>query len=110
MEIPVTVARLEEDDPRGAESATRLGLAVRAASAEELRRLGVARAVVVTSVEPGSLAALASIAPGTVILEANRRAVGNPAEFAAVVGEAEDGVLLRLFEKGRSRQVSLRWR
>jgi len=110
MEIPVTVARLQEDDPPGAVSAARLGLAVRAASAEELRRLGVARAVVVVSVEPGSLAAMAGIAPGAAILEANRRAVGSPAEFATVVGEAEDGVLLRLFEQGRSRQVSLRWR
>ncbi|MCU0934093.1 MAG: PDZ domain-containing protein [Thiobacillaceae bacterium] len=60
--------------------------------------------------EPGSLAALAGIAPGTAILEVNRRAVGSPAEFAAVVGEAEDGVLLRLLDKGRTRQVSLRWR
>jgi serine protease Do len=110
MEIPVLVARLQEDDAAAAESAARLGLAVRAASAEELRRLGVARAVLVVSVEPGSLAALAGIAPGTAILEVNRRAVGSPAEFAAVVGEAEDGVLLRLLDKGRTRQVSLRWR
>jgi serine protease Do len=66
--------------------------------------------VLVLSAEPGSLAALAGIGPGTLILEANRKPVGSPGEFAAALGEANGGVLLRILDNGGSRYVTLRWR
>ena len=76
----------------------------------EARRLGIAGAVQVSRVEPGSLAALAGIGPGTLILETNRKAVTTPAEFAAALGESEGSALLTLYDNGRARSVTLRWR
>jgi len=110
LDIPVTVARLDEEALRGVEAAKSLGVAVRGLNPEEARRARLAKAVVVVAVEPGSLAERAGIGPGTLILEANRKPVGSPGEFAAALGEAEGGVLLRLLDNGHTRQVTLRWR
>ncbi|MBK6742430.1 MAG: Do family serine endopeptidase [Hydrogenophilales bacterium] len=110
LELPVQVARLDEAALQGAEAAKTVGIGVRALSQEEARRMRIAGAVLVTGVEPGSLAALAGVVPGTLILEANRKPVGNPAEFTAALDESEGSVLLRLYDNGRSRYVTLRWR
>jgi serine protease Do len=109
LDVPVKVVQLDEEAAQGADAAKILGMAVRGVSPEEARRLKVAKAVLVTTVESGSLAALAGIAPGTLILEANRKPVGNPREFAAALGEVGGSVLLRILEKGNSRYVTLRW-
>jgi len=108
--IQVQVGRLDEAAQQSAETAQAIGVAVRALSAEETRRLRLDKAVLVTEVEPRSLAALAGIRPGTLILETNRKAVGSPAEFAAALGESAGSVLLRIAENGFSRYVTLRWR
>ncbi len=110
LDVPVKVARLDEEAQQGAEAAKVLGVAVRALSPEEARRVRVDKAVLVTAAEPGSLAARAGIGPGTLILEANRKPVGNPREFAAALGESAGSALLRLVDNGNSRYVTLRWR
>ena len=65
-----------------------------------------------TGVAPQSLAALAGIAPGTLILEVNRKPVGNPSEFSSALakGSENGSVLRRIADNGRSRYVTLRWR
>ncbi len=104
------MARLDEEALQGAEAAKAVGVAVRALTRDEAKRLGIAGAVLVTAVEPGSLAAMAGIGPGTLVLEANRKAVSTPGEFAAALGESEGSALLRLYDNGRSRSITLRWR
>ncbi len=110
LEVRVRVARLDEAALQGAEAARAVGLVVRALTPEEARRGRLDWGVVVTAVQAGSLAALAGLAPGTVILEVNRQPVAGPEEYAAALGNGDGQVLLRLLEQGRSRQLSLRWR
>lgn len=109
MDIPVRVGQLDEAALQGAQTAQALGLAVRALTLEEARRARVDKAVIVTAVERGSLAAMAGIVPGSLILEVNGIAVGTPAEFATALANASTSVRLRLLENGRSRFVTLRW-
>jgi serine protease Do len=110
LDLPVRVARLDEEALQSAEAARNVGLAVRSLTAEEARKLKLAKAVVVSAVDPGTLAARAGIQPGTLILEANRKPVASPAEFAAALGETPGSVELRLLDNGGSRQITLRWR
>jgi serine protease Do len=112
LQIAVKVRLLDEAAVQRAEAAAALGIAVRGLTPDETRRVRVAKAVVVTGVAPRSVAALAGIRPGTLIVEVNRRPVGNPEEFAAALAESADtgAALLRIADNGRSRQVNLRWR
>jgi serine protease Do len=110
LDIPVRVGQLDEAALDGAKTAQALGITVRALSPEEGRRARVEKAVVVTAVERASLAAMAGIAPGSLILEVNRKPVGSPAEFATALAGAGNSAVLRLQENGRSRFVTLRWR
>ena len=110
LDLPVKVARLDEEALQGAEAVRHVGVAVRALSADEARKLKLTKAVVVSAVDPGSLAARAGIQPGTLILEANRKPVASPAEFAAALGETPGSVVLRILDNGGSRQITLRWR
>jgi len=110
LELPVRAARLDEEALQGAEATRALGVTVRALTPEEAGRLGIDGALLVTAVEPGSLATLAGMAPGSLILEANRKPVGTPGEFAALLGASGGSVLLRLYDNGRSRTITLRWR
>lgn len=109
LELPVQVGRLDEAAQQRAEAAASIGLSVRALNAEERRTLR--NAVRVVGVERGSLAELAGIRPGALILEVNRKQVANPAEFSAALGESNGSVLLHLLQdNGGSRFVTLRWR
>jgi serine protease Do len=112
LEIPVTVERLDEEAVLRAEATEALGVAVRELTPEETRRVRISKAVLVTAVAPQSPAARAGIAPGTLILEVNRKSVGNPVDFAAALAgsRANGSVLLRLADSGSSRYVTLRWR
>ena len=67
--------------------------------------------VVVTEVRPGSVAAMAGIEPGTVILQVNQKPVKSAAEFASAVKEgADDNRVLLLIRKGSmQRFVALSW-
>ncbi|MCG6860246.1 MAG: PDZ domain-containing protein [Chromatiaceae bacterium] len=67
--------------------------------------------VVVTEVPAGSIAAMAGIEPGAVILEVDRTKVSSPAEFRAAVEQAGKGrgILLLLRQDGMRRFVALKW-
>jgi serine protease Do len=110
LALSVEVGLLDELASQRAEAAQSVGLVVRALTADESRRLRNLRAVVVVSVDRGSLAAMAGMQPGAVILEANRKPVSNQAEFLAALSDSEGSVLLRLLDNGSSRFMTLRWR
>lgn len=108
--VQVRVGRLDETAAARAEAIQALGIAVRSLSVEEGRRLRPDAGVVVSSVEPGSLAAMAGMAPGTLILEVNHKPIATPTDFSAALGAAQGRVLLRIVDNGRSRYLTLRWR
>ncbi|MBI5329307.1 MAG: Do family serine endopeptidase [Betaproteobacteria bacterium] len=110
LTLAVQVERLDEEALQGAEAAKAIGLGVRGLTPEELRRLGLTKAVLVTAVGRNALARAAGIGPGAVILEVNRKAVGAPDEFAAALGANSGSALLRVLDNGQSRYITLRWR
>ena len=110
IEITLKVGTQGETAPAAGDAAEALGIAVRSLNPEEAQRLRLPRSVLVTAVASGSLAAMAGITPGTLIMEANGKPVGTPGEFAAALGESSGSVLLRIADNGLSRYVTLRWR
>jgi len=63
----------------------------------------VLEGVVVNSVSPGSLAELADIRPGTLIMEVNRKPVKNTEEFSKAIEEAtKEGTVLLLVRDNRN--------
>ena len=94
------------------EAAEQMGLAVQNLTDELAERLGYEglTGVVVTSVEPGSLAGLAGIRSGTLIMQVNREPVRNTKEFdEAVEQAAKEGTILLLVKYERySRFVVLK--
>lgn len=68
--------------------------------------------VVVTEVKGGSIAAMAGIRVGTVILQVNRKKVDSASEFkqAAAKSRANKRILLLISDGGMSRYVVLSWR
>lgn len=114
MLLQATVGQITENAAnQQAVLAETIGLAVRGLSSAETERarLKPGQGVLVVAVARDSIAALAGIRPGTLILEVNRTPVGGPAAFAAALEQARDGrVLLRLSEHGQSRFIMLDWR
>lgn len=89
----------------------RLGIEVETLTPQVAEQLGVKveKGVVITSVRPNGLAAMAGLAPGQVIVEANRKPVANVEEFRKAV-EAQPlnkGVLLLIRTAQGSRFVVL---
>jgi serine protease Do len=88
----------------GTETLEKLGLAVQNLTtdlAEQYNYQGLT-GVVVTQVEPGSIADLAGIEPGALIMEVNRKPVENTKSFKEAIEEAakENAVLLRVKQGG----------
>lgn len=95
------------------QASEKLGLAVQTITADLAKQLGVkaGKGVVVTEVAPGSVAMMAGISRGSVILEVNRKAVNTAAEFDhAVKSSANNKVLLLVRDDEVSRYVVLSWR
>ena len=91
----------------------KLGLTVQTINANLARQFGIkaGKGVVVTEVAQGSVAAMAGIDRGSVILEVNRKAVNSSAEFNdAVKGSNNNKVLLLVRNEEVSRYVVLSWR
>ncbi len=97
----------------GLEKARELGMTVQDLTPELARRFSVGRdrGVVVTEVRPGSVAALAGIEPGTVILQVDRHPVGDVRDFRRAIGAAskEKGLLLLVRKGDVQRYVVLKW-
>ena len=89
-----------------------LGFAVRNLTDDLAQRLGYQglSGVVVSQVEPGSLAGLAGITPGTLIQQVNRHPVGNTKEFDKAIKQAagEGAVLLLIRDERYTRFVVLK--
>jgi len=90
-----------------------LGLTVQTITADLARQFGAkaGQGVIVTEVAPGSVATMAGISRGSVILEVNRKAVNTAAEFSqAVKASTNNKVLLLVRDNEVSRYVVLSWR
>jgi serine protease Do len=114
--VSVRIGRLDESRvaARDVQEATaELGLVVQTITpdlAEKLRaRPG--EGVVVTQVIPGSVASMAGIEPGAVILQVNKQPVRSAEEFAELASATSKAkrVLLLISRRGATYYVVLRW-
>ena len=92
QEIKVTIGKLSEDQVLAqtpAETSAELGLTVQTLTPELAQQFDVntREGVVVTQVERGSIAAMAGISAGTVILQVNQKPVKSAAQFNRAVKE-----------------------
>jgi serine protease Do len=107
----LTDNKLAAQEP--SQASEKLGLAVQTITADLAKQLGIkaGKGVVVTEVAPGSVAMMAGISRGSVILEVNRKAVNSATEFdQAVKNSANNKVLLLVRDDDVSRYVVLSWR
>jgi serine protease Do len=112
--LSITIGKLPDNElavvgtPHNLE---KLGFTVETLTPDLARQFGIPgeKGVVVTQVTPGSVAALAGINPGSVILEVNREPVSNIEEFKrAVTKIPEKAAVLLLIKDGQySRYVAL---
>jgi serine protease Do len=103
--LSVTIGELSDTELEVAAGATEeLGMTVQTLTPEIAESLGIdadTSGVVVAGVEPGSAADEAGLQRGDVIVEANRKSVGNEKEFADAVGKvAEKKTVLLLVRRG----------
>lgn len=115
-EINVTIGRLGKDNllaQAHAASAEKLGLSVQTLTPELAQQFNArpGHGVVVTQVEPGSIAAMAGIETGNVVLEVNRRPIDSAAAFNHAVEESQQDkrVLLLIASANAQRYVVLNW-
>ncbi|NOX24785.1 MAG: DegQ family serine endoprotease [Deltaproteobacteria bacterium] len=88
----------------------KLGFAVQNIDPRMARKYGYAatKGVMVTTVQSGSVAAMAGIKPGSLILEVNRQPVTNVQELQKYIGSKKDSVLLLIRGDRGSRFVVLK--
>ena len=113
LTLSVTVGELKEAEVVAtAKEKGELGLAVQKVTPDMAESLGLDRAqgVVITGVEPGSLADEAGLQAGDVILEINRKAVRDLADYRKAVAETKKGARLLFLVKreGASLFVTLK--
>jgi len=117
-ELSVTVTIAKRDDQTlqaaiGDRSTSGLGMTVQTLTNQQARELGLpgeAAGVVVTEVEPGSLAHRAMIRPQDVIVSVGGREVRTAREFREAVADLDlqQGIRLQVFRDGFRRFVYLR--
>lgn len=114
--IYVEIGQLEEGSLRlgsSSDTAVDLGMTVQTLNADDARELGVkenVKGVVVTNVEPGSLAARAMIRPKDVIVSVGGESIDSVAEFrdAMAQQEPEAGIRMQVLRGGFKRFVFIR--
>ncbi len=114
-EVSVTIGTLADRTAasENQEILKRLGMTIRTLDADSAKKQGYEgeEGVLVTKVEPGSLAAFAGIRPGVLIVEANRRKVRTVQEFQEVLARSASPSILMLIRDGEvSRYVALRFK
>ena len=96
------------------QSSDELGMTVQTITPQltEQFNLELSKGVVVIEVQPFSIAAMAGIKPGTVILQANRKVVKNTADFKRIIKDsnARKSVVLLILNEGYQRYVVLKWK
>ena len=114
--INVTIGKLGEEQlvaQAPAESTEELGLTVQTLTPQLAEQFDAkaGEGVVVTQVRPGSIAALAGLKTGDVILQANRKRIDTAAAFNRAVeeGRLEKHVLLLIRSGNAQRYVVLNW-
>jgi len=98
--------RGERVEPGGSNLAA-WGLAVQPLPPSDARRLGIKGGALVEDVPEGSPADEAGIEPGDVIIEANRRPIGSPADLRRALAANPDRALLRIRRGSASLFVEL---
>jgi len=97
-----------------AQNSDELGISVQTITPQlaEQFKLKSSNGVVVTEVTPFSIAAMAGIKPGTIILQANRKAVKNAAQFKRIIKEnsAQKSIVLLILNDGYQHYVVLKWK
>jgi len=114
--MSVTIGKLTRDRLAArspAQSADEIGLTVQTLTPQLAEQFDASpgEGVVVTKVRPASIAALAGIGPGSIILQVNRTAVNSAAEFARAVEQSHNKrqALLLIRRDEMQRYVVLRW-
>lgn len=114
--LKVTIGKLTKDKliAKGPmQSADEIGLTVQTLTPQLAEQFNAkpGEGVVVTEVRPDSIAAMAGIEPGTVILRVNRKEVKSAADFRQAVeeGSGEKRVLLLIRKDDMQRYVALSW-
>ena len=114
--LTVTIGKLTREKlavQGPAQSAEEIGLTVQTLTPQLAKQFDVkpGEGVVVTEVQSGSIAAMAGISPGTVILQVNHKTVSSAAEFKRAVKESStDKSVLLLIRKGDMQNyVVLSW-
>ncbi|SDY53909.1 DegQ family serine endoprotease [Nitrosomonas sp. Nm33] len=114
--MEITIGKLTKDKQLAEETSQRaedIGLTVQTLTpqlAEQFDAI-VGEGVLVTEVRRGSIAAMAGIKPGTIVLQVNRKEVKSAAEFQRAVKESSsDKRLLLLIREGETQRfVALSW-
>jgi serine protease Do len=116
LDIKVQIGKLDKKNQL-AEAAKKqseeLGLTVQTVTTNFAQQYGVKPGigVVVTSVKPNSVAAMAGIDEGTVILQVNRVPINSVSEFTSALSKSENdkSVLLLLSKNKMQRYLVLNW-
>lgn len=115
-EIKVKIGELGEDTPLAqapAVSADKLGLSVQTLTPELAQQFNAkpGQGVVVTQVKPGSIAAIAGIKTGNVVLEVDRKPIDSAAAFNRAIEESQENgrVLLLIASANAQRYAVLNW-
>ncbi len=94
-------------------TAEELGMTVQTLTPEIAKQLGAepGEGVVVSAVQPGSVAALAGIVPGTIILQVNQQPVKNAADFSRALKAQSDKrrAVLLIRKEGFQQFIVLSW-
>ncbi len=113
MEIPIVVGTSPEDTPPvAAKKAGFLGIEVQNLTPDLAQQLGYLedKGVVIKRVDPGSLAAMAGLRRGDLILSINRKTVSNTEEFSRIASEAlkSKDILFLIKQDGYSKFLALK--
>lgn len=114
--LKVTIGKLAKDKLVAEETSQHvedIGLTVQTLTPELAEQFDArsGEGVIVTEVRPGSIAAMAGIKAGTIILQANRKQVKSAAEFQRAIRESADDkrLLLLIRAGGTQRYIALSW-
>lgn len=114
--VTVEIGKLEAEKQlaQSQESSDKLGITVQTLTPELAKQYDIsdAKGVLVTGVERGSVAAMAGIEPGTLILQVDRKQVNSAEEFIRAVRKSSKvkNILLLIQHREMSRYVVLRWK